>query len=102
MPQTTAYRIVTGNAADRVTEEVGNLLGAGWELHGDLKVDAGVYAQAMVQQEYSEYATDYSLFVTIDELDLIRHAIDSVGEAIENVVGAMGHMAAGLSDKAAE
>jgi len=34
----------------------------------------------------------------IEELDGIKYAIESIGEAIQDVVGAMGHMAAGLSD----
>jgi hypothetical protein len=77
---TTAYRIVTGDAHE-VTDEVGNLLGAGWELRGDLKVDAGVYSQAMVQEEHYG-GIDSNILVTIDELDGIKYAIESIGEEI--------------------
>ncbi|HKY44946.1 MAG TPA: hypothetical protein VJM50_17775, partial [Pyrinomonadaceae bacterium] len=83
-------RIVTAKTADKVTEEVMSLLEAGWELHGDLKVDTGVYSQPMIQQEYPEYAgIDYNILVTIEDLDEIKYAINSISDALETVAKAL-------------
>jgi hypothetical protein len=78
------YRIVSYDSPEETSQEVNRLIGD---------------SQAMVRREYSEYdAADYHVYLTIEELDGIKYAIESIGEAIQDVVGAMGHMAAGLSD----
>lgn len=97
MAHTTAYRIVTGNAA-QVTEEVGNLLEAHWQLLGDLKVDAGVYSQAMVQEEHYG-GVDSNVLVTIEELDGIKYAIESISDAIGNIATGLGGLAMDLSGR---
>ena len=68
-----------------------------WELLGDLKVTPNTYAQAMVKREHYG-GIDSNVLVTIEELDGIKFAVESIGEAIQDVVGAMGHIAAGVSD----
>jgi hypothetical protein len=102
-----AYKIVSHSEFKDTEDEVNALLEEHWELHGDLKVISGTpntYAQAMVKQEHYSHidAIDHHALVTIDELDGIKYAIESIGEAIENVVAALGHVATGLSDRPSE
>jgi hypothetical protein len=93
------YKIISHQNAEDTVDEVNALLKEGWVLHGDLRVTDSAYSQALTKSEYYG-GVDSSVFVTIDELDGIRYAIEAIGGAIENLVGALGHVAAaGLSDK---
>lgn len=87
---TTAYRIVSHREWQDTEDQVNALLKEGWELHGDLRVTDTAFSQPMVQREYHQ-GIDQSLFVTIEELDMIRYAIESVGEAIETLAKAVGY-----------
>lgn len=91
------YKIVCYSDAESTTDEVNNLLGQGWVMHGGLKVVSGretTYSQAMVKEEYPEYGgIDSNILVTIDELDGIKYAIDSIGDAIETLAKAVGYAA---------
>ena len=42
------YKIVNGKNAESVAQRIEAMLGKGWELHGSLARDNGVYSQAMV------------------------------------------------------
>lgn len=45
------YRLLRAESAWDLQFEVNELLSEGWELHGNLTVDDGVYLQAMVLRE---------------------------------------------------
>jgi hypothetical protein len=95
----TAFKIVSHKDAQDTEDEVNSLLKDHyWELHGDLKVTNNGFVQAMVKREYHE-GIDQSVFVTIEELDMVRYSLDSIGEAIETLAKAVGYAA---SDTTAE
>lgn len=101
------YTIISGSDSDEVSRGVNEKLTEGWELHGDLKVISGTpntYAQAMVKQEHYSHidAIDHHALVTIDELDGIKYAIDSIGDALVNVATALAHVGAGVLDRPSE
>ena len=94
-----AYKIVSHAEFQDTEDEVDALLKQGWYLHGELKVISGapnLYAQAMVQREFYG-GSDYSLFVTLEELDTIRYGLDSIGEAVETLAKAVGYAALGTT-----
>ena len=98
------YKIVSHGEFKDTEDEVNALLKEHWELFGDLKVISGtpsIYVQAMVKREHYE-GIDYSLSIDINDLDEIKYAIESVGEALNNINTALGYMAKGLSDRADE
>jgi hypothetical protein len=98
------YKIVSYGEFKDTEEEVNALLKERWDLLGDLKVISGtpnIYVQAMVKREdYGGF--DHHTLITIDELDGIKYAIESIGEALNNITTALGYMAKGLSDRADE
>jgi hypothetical protein len=96
------YTIINGSDSDEVSDSVNEKLKEGWELHGDLKVIGGTpntYAQAMVKQEHYVDAIDSHPFVTIDELDGIKYALNDIAEAIQTAATALGYVAMGVEGK---
>lgn len=89
-----SYKIVSHGDAQATEDEVNTLLENGWELLGDLKVSENAYSQAMTKREYTGViGIDSSVLVTIDELDGIKYAIESIGESLETVAKAVGYAA---------
>jgi hypothetical protein len=89
------YKIVSHSDPNDTEDEVNALLKERWELLGDLKVISGTpntYAQAMVKREYYG-GVDSNVLVTIEELDGIKYAIESIGDALVNVATALAHVA---------
>jgi hypothetical protein len=98
------YKIVSHKDSKDTEDEVNAFLNEGWELHGDLKVIGGTpnaYAQAMTRQEHYPQI-DSSVLVTVDELDGVKYAIESIGEGLQAVATALGGIGTSLSDKPAE
>ena len=99
------YTIVSHGDPKETENEVNSLLENGWVLHGNLNVVSGAetsYSQALIQYgDYEAGGIDSNFFVTIDELDGIKYAIESISDAIGNVATGLGGMAMGLSDQMA-
>lgn len=81
------YKIVSHKTPTETEDEVNTLIDDGWALHGELKVSASAYVQAMVK--HGDYEGGNFVNVYLQNQDDIEYAIKSIGDALETVAKAL-------------
>jgi hypothetical protein len=89
------YKIVSHKNAQETEDEVNALLKEWWTLHGDLKVTATAYIQAMVKHGDYEGGNDVSVYLQESFEDAIRSIGEKIEDALDtglaNLATAVGH-----------